>query len=171
MRVSSHGLPALSKLFSVLLVSVTAATVVASCTVRPAGRAPAEESQGVRTADADVIYVLAVEEGDGSWTFHVTIRHPDTGWDDYADGWDIVAPDGTVLKPDPESPFTRVLLHPHVNEQPITRSQGGIAIPRGVDTVRVRAHDIIDGFGGQEVAVGLRAPRGNGFEVRRTSGR
>jgi hypothetical protein len=118
-----------------------------------------------RTGNADVLYVKAVEAADGPWTFHVTVRHPDTGWDDYADGWDVLTPDGAVLKPDPDSPFTRLLLHPHVNEQPFTRSQSGIVIPPDVTQVRVRAHDLVDGYGGREVPVDLAVPSGPDFEV------
>jgi len=47
--------------------------------------------------------------------FDVTLSHADTGWEDYADGWRVELEDGTVLG-------TRVLGHPHVNEQPFTRS-------------------------------------------------
>jgi hypothetical protein len=111
--------------------------------------------------------VRAVQAADGTWTFHVTVRHPDTGWEDYADGWDVVAPDGQVLKPDPSSPFTRLLLHPHETEQPFTRSQSGIVIPDGVSQVRVRAHDLVDGFGGREVVVDLTLTSGTSFEVER----
>lgn len=117
------------------------------------------------SADADVEFVRAVRTGDGVWTFHVTVRHPDTGWEDYADGWDVVLPDGTVIKPDADSPFTRLLLHPHENEQPFTRSQSNIRIPVDVSTVFVRAHDIVDGFGGQEVMVDLSVAEGDGFRV------
>lgn len=123
----------------------------------------ASEGEG----NADVVHVRAVEDAGGSWTFHVTVEHPDTGWEDYADGWDVVTPDGTVLKPDPDSPFTRLLLHPHVDEQPFTRSQAGIVIPPGVEQVSVRAHDLVDGYGGREVTVDLTAGSRSGFEVER----
>jgi hypothetical protein len=122
-----------------------------------------------RAANADVLYVRAVQTADDTWTFHVTVRHPDTGWEDYADGWDVLTPDGTVIKPDPESPFTRLLLHPHENEQPFTRSQSGIIIPADVTQVRVRAHDLVDGYGGREVLVDLSVSSGPDFEVERTS--
>jgi hypothetical protein len=122
-------------------------------------------SAGGGAANADVVYVRAVASGEGTWTFHVTVEHPDTGWEDYADGWDVVTPDGEVLKPDPESDFTRTLLHPHVDEQPFTRSQSGIVIPEGVAEVRVRAHDIVDGYGGEEVVVDLTKSSGPNFEV------
>lgn len=122
-----------------------------------------ENGQG----NADVTFVRASLNSNGTWTFSVTVSHPDTGWEDYADGWDVVLPDGTVILPDSDSPFTRLLLHPHVNEQPFTRSQSGIVIPVDVTTVTVRAHDIVDGFGGQEVVVDLNATTGENFEVQR----
>jgi len=120
-----------------------------------------------RVPNADVTFVRAAQAEDGSWTFRATVEHPDTGWEDYADGWDVVLPDGTVVKPDSDSPFTRLLLHPHVDEQPFTRSQGGIAIPGGVTQVTVRAHDLVDGFGGRGILVDLTADSGPGFEVER----
>ncbi len=117
------------------------------------------------TADANVDFVRAVQAEDGSWTFHVTVSHPDTGWEDYADGWDVVTPDGIVLKKNESDPFTRLLLHPHETEQPFTRSQSGLIVPDGVTQVTVRAHDLVDGFGGTEVTVDLTAASGQNFEV------
>ncbi len=99
--------------------------------------------------EADVIEVQAVPEGAGSWRFNVTVRHADTGWDHYADKWQVVAPDGRILG-------TRVLAHPHENEQPFTRSLGGVKIPTDVARVVVRAGDSVHGFGGKEVSVELR---------------
>ena len=121
------------------------------------------------TANADVQYVHARQQTGGTWTFDVTVAHPDTGWEDYADGWDVVLPNGTVVKPDPNSPFTRLLLHPHETEQPFTRSQSGIVIPAGVTQVTVRAHDLVDGFGGREVIVNLTTESGMDFEVQTAS--
>ncbi len=122
-----------------------------------------------RKPDADVLFVKAIQNEDGSWTFHVTVQHPDTGWEDYADGWDVVLPDGTVIKPNPDSPFTRLLVHPHVNEQPFTRSQSGIRIPEGVTQVTVRAHDLLDGFGGQEITLDLSIDATENYQIIRTS--
>lgn len=127
-----------------------------------------DESMNESTADADVEFVKAVQAEDGTWTFQVTVRHPDVGWEDYADGWDVVAPDGTVLKADESDPFTRLLLHPHENEQPFTRSQSGITIPDNVSQVSVRAHDLVDGFGGREVTVDLTVQSGPNFEVQKS---
>ncbi len=125
------------------------------------------EAGSTGTANADVTFVRAVEGADGTWTFHVTVEHPDTGWEDYADGWDVVTPDGEVINPDTSTEFTRLLLHPHENEQPFTRSQSGIAIPDGVMEVTVRAHDLVDGWGGREVTVDLTQASGPDYEVER----
>jgi hypothetical protein len=148
-------------------VEPTATTAPTSMPTEAPTETPTPMAGGEGPGNADVLHVRAVQDADGSWTFHVTVEHPDTGWEDYADGWDVVTPDGTVLKPDPESQFTRTLLHPHVNEQPFTRSQSGIEIPEGVTEARVRAHDLVDGFGGQEVVVDLTVASGPNFEVER----
>lgn len=103
--------------------------------------------------NADVLEVTTRSTGPDEWYFNVTVQHPDTGWEDYADGWDVVLPDGTVVKPSESEMFTRTLWHPHVNEQPFTRSQGGIRTPSGVKQVTVRAHDKRDGFGGKSEIV------------------
>lgn len=129
---------------------------------------PSPSPSTVGQANADVLHVRAIQAADDTWTFHVTVEHPDAGWEDYANGWDVVTPDGTVLKPDPDSPFTRLLLHPHEAEQPFTRSQSSIVIPEGVTQVQVRAHDLADGFGGREVLVDLTITAGEGFEVERS---
>ena len=141
----------------------TASPTPSGSTASPTPSVTGEEG----AANADVTFVRAVQEEAGSWTFHVTVRHPDTGWEDYADGWDVVLPSGEVVKPDAGSDFTRPLLHPHVDEQPFTRSQSGIEIPEGVGQVRVRAHDLVDGWGGQEVVVDLTREAGEKYEVER----
>jgi len=125
------------------------------------------EISNPKTGNADVTQVRVVQQPDGSWTFHVTVSHPDTGWEDYADGWDIVTLGGMIINPDPDTPFTRLLLHPHVNEQPFTRSQSGIEIPEDVTKVLVRAHDLVDGYGGKVIEVDLTKSSGPGFEVER----
>ena len=125
------------------------------------------ETNGAMNGNADVTFVRAVQNNEATWTFYVTVAHPDTGWEDYADGWDVLLPDGSVIKPDESSDFTRLLLHPHVEEQPFTRSQSGIIIPSEVSEVRVRAHDLVDGFGGREVVVDLMVESGEDFSVER----
>lgn len=90
--------------------------------------------------DAAVLAATATPEGPGSYRFSATVRHGDTGWEHYADKFQIETPDGQVLG-------TRVLLHPHENEQPFTRSLSGVKIPPGVTEVVVRAHDKVHGWG------------------------
>jgi hypothetical protein len=95
---------------------------------------------------ADVIEVKINPEGSNTYRFEVTIRSDDTGWEKYADKWEVVAPDGTVLG-------TRVLAHPHETEQPFTRDLSGVKIPAEINEVRIRAHDSVEGYGGAEVTL------------------
>ena len=88
---------------------------------------------------ATVIDVMA-ERGASGWRFAVTLRHGDTGWGDYADGWRIETIGGEVLG-------TRELLHPHVEEQPFTRSLSGVPIPADVTEVRIRTRTNVEGWG------------------------
>ena len=152
-----------------LLFSLLIGLLVTGCSAFQAFQSNLDipEAENETMADADVTFVRAQESANGTWRFDVTVRHPDIGWEDYADGWDVVLPDGTVLKANTDDPFTRLLLHPHENEQPFTRSQSGLDIPPDVTTVTVRAHDIVDGFGGQEVTVDLTQPEGDNYEVAR----
>lgn len=117
--------------------------------------------------DADVTNVFAREEADGSWTFHVSVEHPDKGLSDYANGWDILTEDGTVLKDRERQAFTKILRHAHVDEQPFTRTVKGVQIPEGVEQLTVRAHDKLGGFGGKVVTVKLNRRFGENFSVKR----
>jgi hypothetical protein len=98
--------------------------------------------------EADVLNVSVQRSGD-SYRFDVTVLHQDAGWKHYADKWDVVSDNGTVLA-------TRVLYHPHVNEQPFTRSLSGVEIPEGVKSVTIRAHDSMHEYGGNTVAVEIK---------------
>jgi hypothetical protein len=98
--------------------------------------------------EADIVGVKAMKASNGTWSFDVTVSHGDEGWDHYANRWDVVAPDGTVLG-------TRTLLHPHVTEQPFTRSLRGVSVPDGVVSVTVRGNDSVHGTGGREFSVEL----------------
>ena len=119
------------------------------------------------TGNADVVHVKAEDHGDRGWVFHVTVNHPDTGWDDYCNGWDVVTDSGQVLKHNQFDPFTRLLLHPHENEQPFTRSQSRLKIPDSVQSVTVRAHDLVHGFGGKEIQIDLESDKGENYEISR----
>lgn len=88
---------------------------------------------------AEIVDARATAGNDGSYRVDVTLRHADTGWDHYADAWDLLLPDGRLLA-------TRTLYHPHVNEQPFTRSLGDVSVPQGTDHLWVRAHDKVHGY-------------------------
>ena len=96
--------------------------------------------------EADVIEVKVVKSGQDTYQFHVTVLHDDEGWKHYANKWDVVASDGTVLG-------TRTLYHPHVDEQPFTRSLSDVKIPASITEVIVRAHDSVHEYGGKTMKV------------------
>jgi hypothetical protein len=103
---------------------------------------------GAHAGEADVLKVDAIHSGNGVWQFTVTVQHADEGWEHYANRFDVLSPDGTVLG-------VRTLYHTHVDEQPFTRSLGGVAVPEGIDKVIVRAGDSVHDYGGIEVEVAL----------------
>jgi len=98
--------------------------------------------------EADVVQVQVSISGERTYRFDVTVQHNDTGWDHYADQWEIVAPDGKILG-------TRKLLHPHINEQPFTRSLSGVVIPNNIRQISVRAHDSVHAYGGRVMVLDL----------------
>jgi hypothetical protein len=112
--------------------------------------APAPATTDARVADparcADVIAVEVTPETGGTYHFAVTVASEETGWEAYADRWEVLV-DGEVVA-------GRVLLHPHVDEQPFTRGRSGVAVPSG--PVVVRAHHSTGGHCGEvfEIEVG-----------------
>ncbi|WP_424969618.1 hypothetical protein [Dinoroseobacter sp. S76] len=93
-------------------------------------------------ASPSVIEHAEAQRSGETYRISVTLSHPDTGWDHYADGWEVQTPDGTVIG-------TRVLHHPHVNEQPFTRSLSGVNVPPGVTELVIRARCNVDGYSGE----------------------
>ncbi|MEM1272806.1 MAG: hypothetical protein AAGF88_03260 [Pseudomonadota bacterium] len=69
----------------------------------------------------------------------VTISHPDTGWDHYADAWEVLDTNGNSLG-------IRELAHPHVDEQPFTRSLSVTLPGDGPWDVLIRARDSVHGW-------------------------
>lgn len=100
-------------------------------------------------ADPPTVEKVQASENGGSWRFDVTLRHPDTGWDHYADGWRVLDMDGNELG-------MRILHHPHETEQPFTRSLGGVVLPEGTTRVQVQARCSVDGWAEPPVVVDLR---------------
>ncbi|MBN7776829.1 hypothetical protein JYP49_06150 [Nitratireductor aquimarinus] len=117
--------------------------------------ATALASSPVNAGEADVVAVEIIADGDGTHRFDVTVEHGDEGWEHYADRWDVLDDAGRVIA-------SRTLLHPHVNEQPFTRSLSGVALPGGLDHVTVRAHDTVHGLGGRIMRVAIPGREGEG---------
>jgi len=94
-----------------------------------------------------IVDVQATHSGMG-WRFDVTLSHPDSGWDHYADGWEVLDEQGNRLG-------YRKLLHPHVEEQPFTRSLSSVMVPDGVRRVYIRARCSRDLWSDVKIAVEL----------------
>ena len=83
-------------------------------------------------ADAPTITKVEASRAGMGWRFDVTLAHPDTSWDHYADGWELIDEAGNQIA-------YRELMHPHVEEQPFTRSLRNVMLPDGLRTLWVRA--------------------------------
>ncbi len=92
-----------------------------------------------------------------TWTFRVSLYHNDTGWDHYADAWRIVDKDGKALE-------TRVLFHPHINEQPFTRSLSAVSLS-GAAVIYVEAHDKVHGWSKNRVKIDLAVAEGERYRI------
>lgn len=104
-------------------------------------------SQAVYSGEADIIDVSVRYNGGDSFQIITTVKHADTGWDHYANAWEILDEKGNIIG-------KRVLYHPHVNEQPFTRSHT-LTISPQVKQIRLRALDSVHGSGGKEITVKL----------------
>ncbi|MCJ8336954.1 MAG: hypothetical protein MJK10_00635 [Pseudomonadales bacterium] len=92
--------------------------------------------------------VVAQENSQGSYRFDVTLAHADKSWDHYANLWQIETLQGEVLG-------KRVLLHPHISEQPFTRSLTGVQLPKGITQVVIVAGCTVDGINSQRFTLQL----------------
>jgi bacillopeptidase F (M6 metalloprotease family) len=81
-------------------------------------------------------------------TFWITIKHQDSGWEHYANSFEILKEDGTLLK-------RRILTHPHVKEQPFTRSVQGVKLHKDITHVIIRARDSRHKYGGKTIKVAI----------------
>jgi len=89
--------------------------------------------------DVKILAADFLKTGDSRWSISVTLKHGDTGWDHYADKWRLVDADNNILG-------ERVLFHPHVNEQPFTRSLHDVMIPEDITIVYIEAYDKVHGW-------------------------
>jgi hypothetical protein len=101
--------------------------------------------EGVQ-ACADVIGGDIERSGDGTFRISATVRSGETGWEKYADAWEVRKLDGTVID-------VRVLAHPHVTEQPFTRSLSSVTIPEDTGQVILAARDLVNGFCGETLTL------------------
>jgi hypothetical protein len=135
-------------------VAVTAVALTAaswsSCSAEdpatPIGESTSSSSRPGEQQFPDVLEVALSPTGDGRYDVAVTLSSPYDTPERYADGWRVMAPDGTVLG-------EHTLLHDHAAEQPFTRTQPGLAIPDDVDEVTLEGRDRANGFGGARVTV------------------
>ena len=97
--------------------------------------------------EADVIDVKVRYNGNNNFQVITTVKHADTGWDHYANGWEILDEKDNVIG-------KRILYHPHVKEQPFTRSYT-LDIPSTVKVITVRAMDSLHGKGGRAIKIKL----------------
>ena len=112
----------------------------------------------VNAVDVKILAVDLYSSHDNSWLVKVTLEHNDTGWDHYADNWQVVDTEGNVLG-------NRLLMHPHVNEQPFTRGLTGLKVPNGITTVFIKAHDKVHGWTKNSLKVDLNNVNGGHLRV------
>jgi len=98
--------------------------------------------------EVDIVDVKAHQSSDKSWSFDVTLKHADEGWDHYANEWQVLAADSKILA-------TRTLYHPHVNEQPFTRNTTGVKIPDDMNIVYIIAKDTVHGLSSKVTEINL----------------
>ncbi|MGB3293686.1 MAG: hypothetical protein WBB01_11925 [Phormidesmis sp.] len=126
----------LKSLFLVLLLSGCAAQP-------PAPETPEARSSDLEVSELAIVRAVEVSGEPGAYTFVVTIESEETGCGQYANWWEVVTEDGTLL-------YRRILAHSHVDEQPFTRSGGPVAVEAD-QTVIVRSHMYPQGYSAQVV--------------------
>ncbi len=133
---------------------VAAVLLLAGCggsddgTTDTPGGITADEAVSTDGLFPDVVAATAEQAADGTWRFDVTLSSPYDTPERYADAWRILGPDGTEYG-------LRVLAHDHQNEQPFTRSLGGVELPADVDVVTVEGRDQLNGWGGERFELEL----------------
>lgn len=104
----------------------------------------------VRAELANVLSV-SVSGQEGAWVFAAEVLSPDVDCSQYADWWELVAPDGSLV-------YRRILNHSHATEQPFVRAGDPVDVDETTVLV-VRAHLHPAGYGGQA----LRGSLAGGF--------
>lgn len=131
----------------------TEATTTSPVATSPATTTPAtttpQTTSPIGGSDCPVVEAVEmVETSPGVYRVSATVRSVDIEDVSYADAWEIRDIEGNVLG-------TRVLTHPHANEQPFTRSLSGVEIPADVAEVVVDARDSVRGYCGVSLLVAV----------------
>ncbi len=126
----------------------TEAPSSASTTALPStAGASVDSTPNTRNADhPDVLAAVLEPDGSGAWALTVTLSSQYDSPERYADGWRVLDADGAVLG-------QHTLTHDHADEQPVTRTQTGLAIPDDVDLVTIEGSDTANGYGGRTLEV------------------
>jgi hypothetical protein len=107
--------------------------------------------------DVEIVKVELTSQN-GTWRADVTLKHADTGWDHYADAWRLVDEKGNEIG-------KRTLYHPHVNEQPFTRSLSSFHISEDEKIIFVEAHDKKHGWSSNRVKIDMRKTSGDKYQI------
>ena len=111
----------------------------------------------VFASDVEIVNVVLIKHT-GTWRADVTLKHADTGWKHYADAWRLVDEKGNEIG-------KRTLYHPHVNEQPFTRSLSSFQIPGDTKIIFVEAHDLNRGWSPGKVKIDMRKSSGPKYKI------
>ena len=90
-----------------------------------------EEPSKAGSGQANIINVT-VTGSEFNYTFNITVKSDETGCDQYADWWEVLKEDGTLV-------YRRILAHSHPDDQPFTRSGGPVKVDQN-ENLYIRAH-------------------------------
>ena len=96
-------------------------------------------SHSSKANDINILAAAIIHQSHGEYLVNVKLEHHDTGWQHYADEWRLVDNKGNILG-------SRVLQHPHVHEQPFTRSLSNVKLSSELQAVFIEAHDKVHGW-------------------------
>jgi hypothetical protein len=134
-------------------VALAAALLLAGCggadeAAAPQPR-PAPAPTGAGPADQpfpDVVDAVPTQVDGDVWSLEVTLHAPYGSPGRHADGWRVLAPDGTVLG-------EQALPAEVSGQETVTATQPHVRIPPGTGEVTVEGRDSVNGYGGEAVTV------------------
>ncbi|CAN5904594.1 hypothetical protein BH23ACT11_BH23ACT11_03830 [soil metagenome] len=142
--------PILAPRTASLLLCASTLLLLSACGGEQSAETSDDAAQGETSSSGqkypDVRAAELESSGDNTWTLSVTISSPYDSPQRYADGWRVLSPNETVLG-------RHELMHDHASEQPFTRTQTGLEIPRSVREITVEARDLKNGYGGKTVTI------------------